>query len=108
MGYDIEIRDEAAAYFQSLGLSPAGEARVLAALRLYLGEYGDSLRNEPSRRLGHESFYFEVRVPVQDPETLVWHTLRFVVDDSCAEHGALRIAYIEDFPGSPPPLSDDV
>ena len=86
-------------YLFALNLSRAGRIILAAALDQEFRILGDAYINDPSRRLSTESDCFRVDLLFRDPVRRMMHNLHFIISDSAAQYGVLRIVYVEDFSG---------
>jgi hypothetical protein len=87
-------------------LSRNGRVRLFVRLDSDLRQNGDRFRNEPGARLTPDSSRFRYfRLFYDDPDhggDGSLHLFRFVVDDSSAVVGVLRVIYADEVP--PPSL----
>lgn len=86
------------------GLSRAGRIRLNMLLLSYLGEEGDRFLENPALRLAPGSDLFTFEPILQDPPGVgPLIMLRFIVNDSAAQYGILRILFVEEVSRSAPP-----
>jgi hypothetical protein len=96
MAYWLELdQDRVVRYFREMeGLSRAARLAVVAGLQRYLSERGDMYRNNPDLRLSPGSHCFQIEIGVQDSSRL--RAFRFIVNDSGAAAGVLRVVYVDE------------
>jgi hypothetical protein len=94
MAYTVDTAGPVKAYLRSLtGLSREGRLKLLGGYLDALRERGDELRSEPAGRLpGHRSLFLFHYIFRDGGRT---YTARFVVDDSAAASGVLRVVYAD-------------
>jgi hypothetical protein len=80
------------------GLSREARIRLFTLYNTGLRDYGDVYRNQPHRRLQTDSRFFQVAFVIQDEDEqhrVRTYRFRFVVDDSGAQYGVLRVVYVD-------------
>jgi hypothetical protein len=82
-------------------LTPEGRRRLIESVERLLADHGDTLRNEPARRVAHESYCFRLQYVFQDGGGM--HRVDFVASDESAGYGVLRVVYVEYVSGTLPP-----
>jgi hypothetical protein len=82
-------------------LTSEGRQRLIEGLERLLADHGDALRNDPSRRVAHESYCFRLQYVFQDGGGV--HRVDFVASDEGAAYGVLRVVYVEYVSGTPSP-----
>jgi hypothetical protein len=103
--YDLDMPADVESYLASLPLSAAGKRAVARALE-YLGDVSDTHRTDPANRVapGHPCFRYQHLFAEPAPEgDGHYHAIEFVVDDSGAAAGVLRIRFAEHTRGAPMP-----
>ena|SRR5581483_3798649 len=104
MSYSLEYdEDHVVAYLRGVALSREGRVRLFTGLNVNLGQYGDSYRSTPSRRLRSDSpyFWYEFMLLDEHGDGLI-HYFRFVVSDAAAPYGVLRVVYVDEDHWPPP------
>jgi hypothetical protein len=94
MAYTVETTEPVKAYLRTLsGLSREGRLKLFTGYLDALREWGDEFRSEPSARYPGNSSLFTFRYIFRDAGRI--YTARFVVDDSTAVYGILRVVYAD-------------
>jgi hypothetical protein len=94
VAYSVETADPVKTYLRSVaGLSREGRLKLLGGYLDALRDRGDELRSEPSGRHPSNSSLFIFRHIFRDGGRL--YVARFVVDDSAAVYGVLRVVYAD-------------
>jgi hypothetical protein len=91
----IEVAPEVISSVKSFGFSERAENRILESLDGFLGKYGGDLSKE--RWPSCPDDYFVHNHILIDRNRL--HSLTFIVKDSSAEYGVLKVAWVEHFAG---------
>ncbi len=92
MAYTVDTAEPVKAYLRTFaGLSREGRLKLLGGYLNALREHGDLFRSEPSaRHPGNSSLFTYSHVFRDGGRTYV---ARFLVDDSAAVYGVLRVVY---------------
>jgi hypothetical protein len=94
VAYTVDTVEPVKEYLRNLaGLSREGRLKLLAGYLDNLRNWGDEFRSEPSTRHPSSSSLFTYRHIFRDGGRL--YTARFVVDDSSAPYGVLRVIYAD-------------
>ena len=94
MAYHLEISGPVMDYLRHFaGLSREGRIKLFANFIRDLRDYGDQFRADPSRRLSPGSPLFWYSIAFLDGQR--GYEFRFLVDDSPAAYGVLRIRFVD-------------
>jgi hypothetical protein len=94
MAYTVDTAEPVKAYLRAFaGLSREGRLKLLGGYLDALREAGDALRSEPANRHPGNSSLFTFHYIFRDGGRT--YTARFVVDDSAAAYGVLRVIYAD-------------
>ena len=100
VGYTLHFAERVKLYLrQHQGLSRQGRIRLFTNLDRDLRQMADDYRLEPSRRVSPDSSCFWYEIVFRDENSRYRH-FWFVVNDTAAAFGVLRIEHVED--RSPP------
>jgi hypothetical protein len=91
--YTLDYADDARDHLLNLPLSRLGRLRLHLALVDGAMTVPDSFRCDPANRCGPASCYYHFRHIFRDGGR--YWTLYFVVDDSSATYGILRVVYAD-------------
>jgi len=94
MGYSLDFTAPVRTYLRGLGLTRGEVVRLYSNLHAQLAAVPDAFRADPANRLTPEGpeFLWILAMFADDGRPLVF---RFVVDDSAARYGVLRLAYVD-------------
>lgn len=99
MAYWLEEDPAVRDYLHNFGgLSRQGRIRLFTSYNRGLRDYGDIYLGELHRRLQSGSRFFQVAFIIQDEDEqgrARTYRFRFVVDDSGAAYGVLRVVYVD-------------
>jgi hypothetical protein len=94
VAYTVDTAEPVKAYLRGLtGLSREGRLKLVSGYLDTLRDRGDELRSEPSARYPGDASLFVFRHIFRDGGRT--YTARFVVDDSAAAYGVLRVVYAD-------------
>jgi hypothetical protein len=93
VAYKVELVEAVRAYLVTVGLTRSGRIKLYAAIHDALALVPDSLRLNPAGSLGPGSPLFWFHHIFTDTGRL--RTVSFVVDDSGAVYGVLRVVYAD-------------
>jgi hypothetical protein len=94
VAYTVDTAEPVKAYLRGLsGLSREGRVKLVTGYLDALRDRGDELRSEPSARYPGDNSLFVFRHIFRDGGRT--YTARFVVDDSAAAYGVLRVVYAD-------------
>jgi hypothetical protein len=94
MAYTVDTTEPVKAYLRTLSeLSREGRLKLVMGYLDALRERGDELRLEPSARYPGSSSLFTFRHVFRDGGRT--YIARFIVDDSAAVYGVLRVVYAD-------------
>jgi hypothetical protein len=95
VAYSLQEEPTVRAYLTNVvGLSREARVKLFTIYNRGLRDYGDIYRSELHRRLQPGSRFFQEAFVVQDTDTRDFqktYRFRFVIDDSGAQYGVLRI-----------------
>lgn len=93
--YSLEFLNDGLTYLRDhQGLSRAGRIRLFVGIHENLRVNGDRHRHNPDNRLPDNPDLFRFDLLIFDEGR--WFHFSFVVNDSAAEYGVLRIEYVEE------------
>jgi hypothetical protein len=99
MAYSVEEDPAVREYLHHFGgLSREARIRLFTLYNRGLRDYGDVYRGQPHRRLRPGSRFFQVAFVIQDEDDqrqAKTYRFRFVVDDSGAQYGVLRVVFVD-------------
>jgi len=99
MAYSLEEDPAVSEYLRvSFGLSREARNRLFTSYNRLLRDYADVYRGQAHRRIQPGSRFFQVAIVIQDEAEMGrvrTCRFRFVVDDSGARYGVLRVVYVD-------------
>jgi hypothetical protein len=94
VAYTVDTAEPVKVYLRTCpGLSREGRLKLISGYLDALRHRGDELRSEPSGRLSGQASLFSFRHIFRDGGQT--YIARFVVDDSAAAYGVLRVVYAD-------------
>jgi hypothetical protein len=104
VAYSLDFQPIRAALRSIPGLSRLGRVKLYANIIDVLRNHGDVFRNDPALRVAPGSPEFRYHAIMADSDgDGRYHSFVFIVDDSGAAYGVLKLTAVEHVAGLPPP-----